>query len=98
RWQAALTDKKVTRDVAAQHHVEARRAGRYRKYAIDIKAPTFQRVVSAANDLRQTHYWHTLPWGEDGRILTAQNFERYSREIRQKTAVFLDDAVPAFLA
>jgi len=98
RWQATLTDKKVTRDVATAHSVSARRAGHYRKHAIDVDAPAFKAVGEAASALRHRHYELTLPWGQDGaRILTAAMFETYSSEMRHLRASF-DVAVKAFLA
>ena len=45
RWQAALTDKKVSAEVATNHAVNPTRAGKYRKNAIDTKAPSFEAVV-----------------------------------------------------
>jgi hypothetical protein len=89
RWQATLTDKKITSEIAAKHSVNERRAGKYKKYAIDIEAPSFRAVTAAASDLRHTHYYHTLPWGQDGaRILTAVNFDNYSTIMRGKRAVY----------
>src|SRR5579859_6344982 len=96
RWQATLTDKKITSEVATAHNVTERRAGRYRKYAIDVSAPTFKAVVSAASDIRHKHYFHTLPWGQDGaRILTAKNFETYSADMRKLRLAF-EAAADAF--
>jgi hypothetical protein len=97
RWAAALTDKKITAEVASHHAVNEKRAGRYRKNAIDIKAPTFEAVGSAASELRNKHYFYTLPWSQDGaRILPAAMFEEYSTETRTLRAV-LDRAVAAFV-
>jgi len=36
RWQAARTDKKITAEVASTHAVSEKRAGRYRKNAINV--------------------------------------------------------------
>lgn len=97
RWLATRTDKKVSAEVAANHKVRERRAGHYRKHAIDVEAPSFQAVVAAAGALRHKHYELTLPWGQDGaRILTATMFEQYSTEIRHKRAAF-DAAVAEFV-
>src|ERR1700736_4039183 len=84
RWQAALTDKKITAEVATNHAVSEKRAGRYRKNAIDVEAPSFKGVVCAASELRNKHYFYTLPWSQDGaRILTTAIFEEYSTEMRK---------------
>lgn len=97
RWQGTLTDRKVSSEVASAHNVSERRAGKYRKHAIDVDAPSFRAVLTSANELRHKHYWHTLPWGQDGaRILTAVNFDTYSNDIRHLTALF-DEATRAFV-
>jgi len=89
RWQAALTDKKVTAEVATNHAVNPTRAGKYRKNAIDTKAPSFEAVVGAASELRNKHYFYTLPWSQDGaRILPASIFEKYSEEMRLLRGAF----------
>jgi hypothetical protein len=98
RWQASLTDKKITAEVATHHAVSAKRAGRYRKNAIDINAPSFRAVVEAASELRNKHYFYTLPWGQDGaQILTTAIFEEYSKEMRQLRLVF-EQRVTEFVA
>lgn len=89
RWQAALTDKKVTAEVATNHAVNPTRAGKYRKNAIDTKAPSFEAVVSTASELRNKHYFYTLPWSQDGaRILPASIFEKYSEDMRLLRGAF----------
>ena len=56
---------------------------------LTLSVTSFKAVVTAASDLRHTHYFHTLPWGQDGaRILTALNFDNYSTIIRGKTAAY----------
>lgn len=89
RWQAALTDKKITAEVALSHAVSEKRAGRYRKNAIDVEASSFKAVVSAASELRNRHYFYTLPWTQDGaRILTTAMFEQYSTDMRTLRGAF----------
>lgn len=97
RWQATLTDQKITREVAQTHSVAVSRAGHYRKHAIDVNAPSFRAVAEAASDIRHRHYHWTLPWGQDGaRILTTANFEKYSADMRKLRAAF-EKAVAAFI-
>lgn len=97
RWQAALTDKKITTEVATHHAVSAKRAGKYRKNAIDVEAPSFMAVVGAASELRNKHYFYTLPWSQDGaRILTTAIFEEYSAEMRKLRRAF-ERTVKAFV-
>jgi hypothetical protein len=97
RWSPALTDKKITHEVATSHAVSEKRAGKYRKNAIDVKAPSFQAVVSAASELRNQHYFYTLPWSQDGaRILPSAVFEKYSDEMRKLRLTF-DKSVQGFV-
>src|SRR5215469_8911435 len=98
RWQAARTDKKITAEVATTHAVSEKRAGRYRKNAINVESPSFKAVVSAASELRAKHYFYTLPWTQEGaRILTTAMFDEYSREMRVLRAAF-EKAVQAFVS
>ncbi len=97
-WSATRTDKTVTAEVAKQHAVSQKRAGHYRKHAIDVETPTYKAVKSALGDLRRRHYHWTLPWGEDGaRILPAAHFEKYSADLRGLRARF-EAAVADFVA
>jgi hypothetical protein len=97
RWQASLTDKKISAEVATHHAVNEKRAGRYRKNAIDVNAPTFKAVAETASELRNTHYYYTLPWSQDGaRILTTAIFEEYSAEMRTLRLAF-ERSVAAFV-
>lgn len=96
-WGATRTDKKVTAAVAKQHAVSEKRAGRYQKHAINIEAPEFRAVRSAAGELRVRHYFYTNRWSDDGaRILPAKLFEEYTREIRRLRGEF-QKAVDAFI-
>jgi hypothetical protein len=98
RWQAALTDRKITREVAKKHDVKEKRAGKFRKNAIDTEAASFKGVITAASELRDKHYFYTLPWSQDGaRILPAAMFEEYSQETRALKAAY-EKAVKVFLA
>lgn len=97
-WGATRTDKAITEQVAQQHAVAKKRAGHYRKHAIDVETPTYKAVKTAGADMRHRHYFWTLPWGEDGaRILPAAHFEKYSAEMRGLRARF-DAAVADFVA
>ncbi len=97
QWSASLTDKRITAEVASSHAVNKKRAGRYRKNLIDTKAPTYKAVKTAASELRKMHYFHTLPWTQDGaRILPADMFDQYTTTTRMLTAKF-DRAVSKFV-
>lgn len=98
RWSATRTDKRVTEEVAQRNHVDAKRAGYYRKHAIDKDTPSLRAVTSAASALRTRHNYWTLPWGQDGsRILPAANFDKYSADMRMLRNEF-DRAVSLFVA
>jgi hypothetical protein len=98
KWAATRTDKKVTEDVARKHGVNSKRAGHYRKHAIDTDHPTYKAVGTAVSSLKSRHYYWTLPWGENGaRILPAANFDKYSADMRLLRADF-DNAVAQFIA
>lgn len=89
QWSATRTDKKVSREVAAQHAVAERRAGHYRKHAINPDAATFKAVVTAAGAMRTKHIDYTLPWASDGaRILPAALFAKYTDDMRELRAAF----------
>jgi hypothetical protein len=97
RWAAARTDKRISTEVAASHAVSEKRAGKYRKNAIDITAPSFEAVISASSELRNKHYFYTLPWSQDGaRILPAAAYDDYAEQMRRLRAAF-DRAVVAFV-
>jgi hypothetical protein len=98
KWAATRTDRKVTEEVAVKHGVTSKRAGHYRKHAIDTDHPTYKALGSAASTLRMRHFYWTLPWGENGaRILPAANFDRYSADMRLLRTDY-DAAVRAFVA
>ena len=52
KWLATRTDKKITAEVAERYSVEERRAGRFRKYAIDITHPVYAKVGTLSGALR----------------------------------------------
>jgi hypothetical protein len=97
-WPAAKTDKRVSAEVAAQHAVTERRAGKYRKNCINVDAPEFVAVKKAAGDLKTAHYRLTLPWRDDGvRILPSLAHPEYSDTMRNLRSAFTDK-VGAFVA
>lgn len=98
KWGATRTDKKVTEDVASRNRISSKRAGYYRKHAIDPETPSLTAVTNAVTSLRRRHYYWTLPWGEDGaRILPAANFDKYSADMRLLRAEF-DRCAADFIA
>lgn len=98
KWGATHTDKKITEEVAIKHRVNAKRAGHYRKHAIDTEDSTYKAVGAAISALRTRHAYWTLPWGENGsRILPAANFSDYSTDMRVLRAE-MDVAVANFVA
>lgn len=95
-WAAALTDKKVTSDVAKSHNV-AEKWGKYRKNCIDVEAESYKALITAKSDLRNRYYELTLPWGQDGsRILTTTMFPKFAEEMRHKKSV-VESAAKVFV-
>ena len=81
-WTARRHDKRVTREVADNHHTDTR-AGRYNKNLLPIDAKSYQAVITAAGTARTSHYEQTLPWSDEGaRILPAQNYFAYVEKYR----------------
>lgn len=98
KWAATRTDKRVTEEVASKHGVQSKRAGHYRKHAIDTEHASYRAVGTAISSLRARHFYWTLPWGENGaRILPAANFDKYSADMRILRGDF-DNAVTQFVA
>lgn len=96
KWAATRMDKKVTEEVAVKHGVNSKRAGHYRKNAVDTEHASYRAVGSAISSLRVRHFYWTLPWGEEGqRILPAANFDKYSADMRTLRVQF-DAAVAQF--
>lgn len=90
-WLPGTVDKRITQEVADNHNVSARRAGRYQKYTIDPDTPAYRAVRRALGDLRTRYYWHTLPWAHYGaRILPAVSFAQYSDDMRKLSQRFTD--------
>jgi hypothetical protein len=88
-WSATRTDKKASAEIADTHAISTKRAGHYRKHAINVEAPSFKAVRAAGAVLRVRHYYWTLPWAADGvRILPAANFDKYSQEMRALRSAF----------
>lgn len=95
-WGATRTDQRVTQEVAQRHNVDAKRAGKYYKHAIDPKTVEYAAIYTVIGAMRARHYYWTLPWAADGsRILPAANFEKYSADMRLLRAEF-DRAVAEF--
>ena len=97
RWQAALTDKKITAEVATHHAVNdtrrkvSQKCDRYQ--GTELRSRGEYRI-----GLRNKHYFYTLPWGQDGaRILPASIFEKYSEDMRTLRGAF-GRAVQGFVA
>lgn len=83
-WNATLTDKAVSKEVAAKHNSDVK-MGKFRKHLIDPAA--LAKVDSIGGALRVAHYKWTLPWQDKGvRILSAKAYFDYSKEINKLIA------------
>lgn len=81
-YTARKFDKKVTREVADQHHTTDK-AGRYNKNLLPIDAPSYKAVMQASGAARTKHYALTLPWSDEGsRILPSQAYMKYTTALR----------------
>src|SRR5574343_976798 len=89
QWTARKHDKRVTAEVARNHNTAAD-VGRYNKRLVGDRA--IKAVAKVANAARTDHYYHTLPWLDDGaRILPSKNYIKYCEVMRSHKAEF--DAV-----
>lgn len=94
RWHPHITDKKVSDEVAETHKSD-RSMGKYRKRLIGKEC--MAKIRTLHNRLRETHYFLTLPWSDEGyRILSQAGYIRYTTEIR-KLRDEIEKEVAAFL-
>lgn len=95
QWSAKKTDKKVNREVAANHGSDAN-MGNYRKCLIAKDAiDNVSKITAAA---REEHYRLSLPWRDGGdRILSSQAYFSYSEKVRKMETDF-ENAVSEFCA
>lgn len=96
-WEGRKHDREVTERVNADHHATPD-AGRYHKHLFGGGVPELGAILTAATQLRITHYAHTLPWSDTGfRLLPTENYLTYVEEMRKGRARF-DEAVEAFVS
>lgn len=80
-WTARTYDRKVSKDVAAQHKTVID-VGRYNKKLLN-DAASYDTITKLGGEIRKWHYENTLPWSQDGsRILPAMNFFDYTDQLR----------------
>jgi hypothetical protein len=88
------TDKRITRQVLADNHA-AEGALRVAKRLLPDEAVEPVRKLHA--EVREYHYRHTLPWGEDNeRLIASAHYLEYTDWMRQRR-VETDRAVDDFL-
>jgi len=93
-WSATKQDKRVTGEVLAANHADAK-AGRFNKNLLEASA--IKPIRRIANDARTLHYECTLPWDDQGnRILKAEAFTKYSEDMREYRTDF-EKEVSAFI-
>ena len=94
-YGATREDKKISKDVAAQHGTDSD-AGKYAKNLVPKSA--LEPITKAIGALRSFHHDNTLPWLDDGvRILPAMNFEAYKTAMEGLKDSY-ESAVQAFAA
>ncbi len=80
RWRPHITDRAVSIEIAEIHNSD-RSMGRYRKSLIGKEC--MAKIRALHNRLRETHYFLTLPWSDEGyRILSSAGYMRYTKDIR----------------
>lgn len=95
QFSANKTDKKISKEVAAQHNADSS-MGHYKKALIAKEA--LAELTRIAGEIRKEHGRRTLPWAEDGsRILTSTAYNQYAEFMRKSNEKW-DDAVAAFLS
>jgi hypothetical protein len=97
-WEATVKDRKVEKAVAKRHKVkEGVKAGKYKKFLIDVDAPEFAAIGQAEALARLEFYKWTLPWNDGGiRILDAGLWAQFSEVMRRHRRAY-EEAVRAFL-
>lgn len=75
-WMARKIDKRVSEEIDASKHTQARAGNYHKKLLAGTEAlDNLQRLVSA---IRVWHYGQTLPWADSGsRLLPMKNFFEY---------------------
>lgn len=93
QWTARKHDRKVSREVDQGHG--AQNAGRFNKQLIAKDA--LEKIAKKAGAIREFHYAHTLPWGNNGqRLLPSSFFMNYTGELRKHCDEF-NRLVDAFM-
>jgi hypothetical protein len=95
-WTAIKHDRKVSREVAAEHGAYAG-AGRYNKQLLR-EAERLESLRSLSGQIRQYFYKITLPWSDEGyRLLPAHFYFELTTKMREFETAF-SQQVEEFLA
>ena len=90
QWTARKHDKSASNTVKSAHQI-AGDGGKYNKLLIAKRA--LERINRCANELRQTHYRFTLPWGDKGQhLLPARLFMEYRQAVDASRQEFQKEA------
>jgi hypothetical protein len=99
-WTSRAFDPKASKQVADLNHV-GQKMGNYNKNILPVNtkgeySASYKAVTRAADNVRNTHYKHSLPWSDQGsRILPSANYFTY-REAMQKAKAEFEVAAKAF--
>lgn len=93
RWHPHATDRSISDEVAANHQVN-KDMGKYRKRL--LPKVTFKALSTIINEIRNLHYYRTLPWTDGSRILSSVGYMDYMKEVAVLRARF-DAEWKAFL-
>lgn len=78
-WTARKFDRQLTQELEHSHDVED--AGRFNKLLIDKNY--IGDIQSIANKARTFHYYNTLAWGDNQRILLSVNYFDYMEKLNE---------------
>lgn len=93
RWHPHKTDREVGQEVATIHSADPT-MGKYRKRL--LAKETFAKLSSIINEIRNFHYFRTLPWSEGSRILSSAAYLEYMAKMNELRQAF-DAEWQAFL-
>lgn len=100
-WEARKFDKKATGEVAAAHDTVAKDIGNFNKLLLSKRATgELERIARSA---RNYHRTNTLPWNEGYNLLVIEQFDSYSKAMREFSEQYtmeadrLEQELPGFI-
>lgn len=94
-WQARKLDKEETRAVKAKYGITRDITKVVNTALTPEESREYARVLTAGGKIRTVHYAHTLPWAQDGRIVSTAKYDEWADAIRTAFDEF-DSALAEF--